>query len=663
MADKKLTELNEHLGSSFNGADKYYVVTASGQSKYVKKSTFDAVFGLINKHIVLAEGTADEVTAAQLRDLVDTYTSVGTINPDFTVGVSETGDVYLYWGISGAAIRYNAGLSPAVLEFTHDGVSWSELGTGGGGGGATALDGLTDVTLTAEADNDIIQRKAGVFVNRTLTQYKSDLALSNVDNTSDVNKPVSTAQQTALDLKQNSIGYTAENAANKNATNGYPGLTSGKLAFSQIPVGVSTTSVPEIGATLGNSHVVETDASGKLISVAKGTADNKDFGTTAGTVSEGNHTHLAAAITDFNTAALTAAPSETTTTVGNLINGATDKPTPVDADTLGLSDSAASGVLKKLTWANLKATLKTYFDTLYQSILVSGTNIKTINGSTILGSGDLVVSGGSSIPNYATPTGTTTLTHDLATQPISYWKFDAAAGKTLAFSNPKSTTHVGKIRINKTVDADILITLDATNTNKERGQAITAYTISGPQGHYFINWTAEGTAWEWELNRPVQLFADWAVSTLYVVGNQVRKGCNIYQCILAHTSHASSFTTDFNALDKWILISQGKQILTQTIQGATSLDLSTGNYFLLTTGSSNITGFDHTNALIGHDYFFYFTQGATARTIAFATTKWYASFGGPIALTPTAAANDFWAGTCYASGKITLVQQSSLTAL
>jgi len=56
---------------------------------------------------------------------------------------------------------------------------------------------------------------------------------------------------------------------------------------------------------------------------------------------------------------------ETTTTIGSLINGATSKTTPVDADYLGLMDSAASNILKKLSWSNLKATLKTYFDTLY----------------------------------------------------------------------------------------------------------------------------------------------------------------------------------------------------------------------------------------------------------------------------------------------------------
>jgi len=46
-------------------------------------------------------------------------------------------------------------------------------------------------------------------------------------------------------------------------------------------------------------------------------------------------------------------------------HAATSKTTPVDADELPLVDSAASWALKKLPWANLKATLKTYFDGLY----------------------------------------------------------------------------------------------------------------------------------------------------------------------------------------------------------------------------------------------------------------------------------------------------------
>ena len=56
---------------------------------------------------------------------------------------------------------------------------------------------------------------------------------------------------------------------------------------------------------------------------------------------------------------------ETAARIGTLTAGATAKATPVDADLIGLADSAASNVLKKLSWSAVKATLKTYFDTLY----------------------------------------------------------------------------------------------------------------------------------------------------------------------------------------------------------------------------------------------------------------------------------------------------------
>lgn len=92
----------------------------------------------------------------------------------------------------------------------------------------TALDGkqaldsdLTAIAAIAPTNDDVIQRKAGVWVNRTMAQIKTDLALvkadvglSNVDNTSDANKPVSTAQQTALNLKANIAGPTFTGTVN-----------------------------------------------------------------------------------------------------------------------------------------------------------------------------------------------------------------------------------------------------------------------------------------------------------------------------------------------------------------------------------------------------------------------------------------------------------------
>jgi hypothetical protein len=44
---------------------------------------------------------------------------------------------------------------------------------------------------------------------------KTDIGLGNVDNTSDINKPISSATQTALNAKQDSLGFTPENVTNK----------------------------------------------------------------------------------------------------------------------------------------------------------------------------------------------------------------------------------------------------------------------------------------------------------------------------------------------------------------------------------------------------------------------------------------------------------------
>lgn len=95
-----------------------------------------------------------------------------------------------------------------------------------------------------------------------------------------------------------------------------------------------------------------------------------------------------------NARALAAAPAETTTTEGALVSGATEKTTPADADVVGISDSAAGGILKKLSWSNIKATLKTYFDALYCPIQTTGTFTPTANGFTIVnGTGGVTFSG------------------------------------------------------------------------------------------------------------------------------------------------------------------------------------------------------------------------------------------------------------------------------
>ena len=185
------------------------------------------------------------------------------------------------------------------------------------------------------------------------TLDKSAVGLSNVDNTADANKPVSTAQQAAIDSKENAfsknsafnkdfgtgttnipaIGTTLSvsqnvesdgtgklitvlksSAFNKDfgtGTTNIPAIGSplfpsqnietdgtGKLitfpkatAFNK-DFGVGSSNIPAIGTTLGTTQNVETDSSGKLITAVKASAFNKDFGTTSGTITQGNDSRL-----------------------------------------------------------------------------------------------------------------------------------------------------------------------------------------------------------------------------------------------------------------------------------------------------------------------------------------------------------------------------------
>lgn len=93
------------------------------------------------------------------------------------------------------------------------------------------------------------------------TYTKADIGLGNVDNTSDMNKPVSTAQKAAIDAVADEVA-----------------LVDGSL--------------DEHIANKSNPHDVTAEQTGAEPAFTKNTAFNKAFGTTADTVCEGNDSRL-----------------------------------------------------------------------------------------------------------------------------------------------------------------------------------------------------------------------------------------------------------------------------------------------------------------------------------------------------------------------------------
>lgn len=169
-------------------------------------------------------------------------------------------------------------------------------------------------------------------------------------------------------------------------------------------------------------------------------------------------------------------------------HAATSKTTPVDADELPLVDSAAGNVLKKLTWANVKATLKTYFDTLYRAITDDVT----------LAAGKVVIFEGSTDDGFETtltaadPTADRTLTLPDSTGTLALETKDISAtapatGDYVSFSDVSDSNKEKKATI-----ADILAL--AGSSGAPTGTVFDYVGTSAPSGYVFLSGRTIGSA-------------------------------------------------------------------------------------------------------------------------------------------------------------------------
>jgi len=237
---------------------------------------------------------------------------------------------------------------------------------------------------------------------------KSDIGLSNVDNTSDINKPISTLTQLALDSKEdlsnksdNSLlGTSSTLYPTQKAVKEYTDNSVSTLASLKQDNLISGTNIKTVnGESLlgsgdlvlaggavdsvnGQTGIVVLTKSDIGLSNVDNTSDlNKPISTATQLALDGKYdaSNPAGYITlaEVPSAAVTSVNAKT----GDVILNKSD---------IGLSNvdntSDADKPISNATQLALDAK---------QDTLVSSTNIKTINGESLLGSGNLTISGGS----------------------------------------------------------------------------------------------------------------------------------------------------------------------------------------------------------------------------------------------------------------------------
>lgn len=182
--------------------------------------------------------------------------------------------------------------------------------TASGIGGQPVDTDLTAISALTPVDNDLLQRKAGAWTSRAPAQVKSDLALDQVDNTSDAAKPVSSATASALAGK---AAASHTHPVTDLAATGTPGsgtFLRGDGQWAAGPGGAVTSVNGQIGAVVltpdsftdgTTNHVFTAEDDVKLASVAAGATaytDEQAEDAAARLLTTGSHTGLSAGYDD-----------------------------------------------------------------------------------------------------------------------------------------------------------------------------------------------------------------------------------------------------------------------------------------------------------------------------------------------------------------------------
>ena len=200
----------------------------------------------------------------------------------------------------------------------------------------------------------IVDTSAAETKKITPSALKTALALNNVDNTSDANKPVSSATQSALNAKQD----TLVSGTNIKTVNGTSVLGSGNISIS------SAVAWGGVTGTLSNQTDLQTALDGKV---------DENTAITGATKTK---------ITYDAKGLVTAGADATTADIAD----STDKRYVTDAQLVVVGNTSGTNTGDNATNSQYSGLAASKQDT-----LVSGTNIKTINSTSLLGSGNVAV--------------------------------------------------------------------------------------------------------------------------------------------------------------------------------------------------------------------------------------------------------------------------------
>ena len=266
------------------------------------------------------------------------------------------------------ARTYTVTTNPATRTFTvtQDGESRTfEVNTGVGPAGSDADVTLANVRaavpnmveVASPTDDDMIQRVGGSWVTRTLAQIKTTLGLGTAAYTaSTAYAPTSHTHVSADVTDATDNGKVNPTKLLKTAANGSVVVS---LLHTSDGTYAARYGVGPPGTLTDDRLLQAPNADGILALTSQ----------TDGSITPADITDLSGVNTGDETAASIAA----------IVTGATGKTTPVDADEVGITDSAASYGLKKLTFANLWAWVKSKIESVALSTI-------SITGTTNIGS-------------------------------------------------------------------------------------------------------------------------------------------------------------------------------------------------------------------------------------------------------------------------------------